>query len=623
MSNKTGFYFSFFILFLSMIPGVIMAQNAEPVGEVAPVEKIEIEVEVLPAEAEIYGPMLQPAAEEEVPAESPPPEVVVKEEAAPPVETPTEEPSEVATEAQSTGTDFNKIESLGLLSKASEGGFGLDFWKDSDRSQVMGQLQGMAASSASPAIARLIHGALLSSTDASLITNDVPLLPGGDLLTLRLEKLLEGGAYVQAFKLYSSLGQDPYHENLSRAGIMAMLFNGEKSLACLEVNTFTTSEEAPEFWTDLAAYCDASLSENPEGPSLEVLKDSKHKLLQTLATNKNFRFGYSPDTFADLGMLEKALLTAESRLDIGTLHYDKIPFDHIQPLLTYETLSDKDRVMLSAKAVSYGLMTPKELTQLYIRIAKVATKGQENPPTPTEDWQKLPFGYLTALNTEQEKQWEILRQILAFDKNYSTGAFSPFAGMLAQTTPVDPTLAEIVTAFEVFQTAGVPLPSVWTERAENLTPEKGENNLYLKVLAASYVARYGSHFNEEQQAKLDQAIEAADKPLGIFVKYIIENVDKQLADDDNAHRAYEKELSLTYEKDYVMPSGVVWDRLIKAGQNKAAGETILLSTVLLRNQELQDTYPPLVADILKATETVGLTDTSKDLAIAAILGKIE
>ena len=101
---------------------------------------------------------------------------------------------------------------------------------------------------------------------------------------------------------------------------------------------------------------------------------------------------------------------------------------------------------------------------------------------------------------------------------------------------------------------------------------------------------------------------------------VIENVDNDKIVHNNADKIYEKEFDLTGNLDYVMPTMSVWNRLLQAGSEKRVGETVLLSTIILRETAPQDLYPGLFYDVFANLSSVGLTDISRNLAIAAALG---
>ncbi len=88
----------------------------------------------------------------------------------------------------------------------------------------------------------------------------------------------------------------------------------------------------------------------------------------------------------------------------------------------------------------------------------------------------------------------------------------------------------------------------------------------------------------------------------------------------NAAEVYENDGALTFSRDYIMPSKVLWNRLLVASQEGYIGETVLLSAAVLRETDLEKIYPELFRDVLVSLYNVGLTDISDSLAISAALG---
>ena len=107
------------------------------------------------------------------------------------------------------------------------------------------------------------------------------------------------------------------------------------------------------------------------------------------------------------------------------------------------------------------------------------------------------------------------------------------------------------------------------------------------------------------------------------MKNIIENVDNTKNISDNANEIYEKDYSLTFRRDYVMPTHVVWNHLSEAGRNRETGKTVLLGASVLQAAEPGEIYPGLLNDVRNGLNNVGLTDISLNLAMEAILGSVQ
>lgn len=517
---------------------------------------------------------------------------------------------------------FAKVENTGSFTKSSEGGLGRDLWRGMKRSEINELLAAMPAASPEPPVQNLIYGVLLTTADTDGIENDIELKPGEDLLTLRLEKLLEGGAYHRAFELYSQLKEEPYHPRLGRAGILAMLYSGEKSLGCLEAHTAKDSFAADNFWTEITAYCDVTLNEAPQEGDIAVLEQSARKILLPIATEKSYRFAYTPEAFSALTPMEQALLTAENKILVEGLEIEKIPPAHLQALLRSPELTPEQHFALTARAVHWGLARPDDMKNEYLQLSAPAagTEGKAAADSAQEQLAAL-YGTITA-DPESEHQWANLRLVLEMQKNIGSAALTPFAPFLSKATPVGATLAELAAAYSIMYRGDLDIPAAWQDALAGVSDQDIDYDTFSRLLATACLENSPCSATSENAA-LQQALEKSKPETKLLVENIIENVDKSTADNDNADSVYEKELRLTFTRDYVMPSVTVWDRAKKAAQSKALGETILLNTVLLRDLTLQNIYPGVIRDVMRGLNNVGLKDTSGDMAIAALLGGIE
>ncbi|MCK5384396.1 MAG: hypothetical protein KAJ29_02385, partial [Alphaproteobacteria bacterium] len=85
--------------------------------------------------------------------------------------------------------DYAKTESLGLLGAKDKGSFGNGLLQHTKRSELVALLK-IVEQSKWVSMRPLVKNFLLTETDATALTGDVPITPGEDLLTLRLNALL-------------------------------------------------------------------------------------------------------------------------------------------------------------------------------------------------------------------------------------------------------------------------------------------------------------------------------------------------------------------------------------------------------------------------------------------------
>lgn len=527
--------------------------------------------------------------------------------------------------------DYTALESAGLYSSAEEGSLGKDLWKGMKRSELLRLMEAMPVASQIPAAQRLIFGALLSRTEAGMIDNDVAPSPGNDLLSLRLEKLIQAGDYRHAQDLYSSFGDhEPYHERLARAGILAMLLNSEKSLACVEAETLKDSFSESGFIKEILAFCDVTLSDAPSHDSLAII-DTLNLKNKDIFVAKGAAIRYVPENFDALSLIEKAFLSAEKKIafDAVSVKIANIPPAHLRILLEAADLSPTDRFQLVAAAQSWGLALPGEMKDAY--KAALPPKGGDPSKLPVPDnapaWEKIALYYTIAANTEEKPaQWDAIKKALDLENTYGISALAPFAALLAESQPGDASVDQIETGTRILIAAGILLPGQWIDRILQipLTAEKTFINqrIYALRFAAEFAQKGGKNLNDTDENTPDLPF-PSDSRGGYLIKNIIENIDKPENNSDNPIEIYEKDYSLTFRQDYVMPTHVVWNHLSEAGRNRETGKTVLLSASVLQAADPGEIYPGLLNDVRNGLNNVGLTDISSNLAMEAILGSIQ
>jgi hypothetical protein len=133
--------------------------------------------------------------------------------------------------------------------------------------------------------------------------------------------------------LYSSLDDDiePYHERLAQAGILAMMLNAEKSLACVEAETVRDTFAESKFIKEVLAFCDVAMSENPSQESRDMFAALNLRNADVI-TSKDAAITYDPKTFDALPLIEKAFLTAQNKIrfeNSGVTDFAAIPPTHL------------------------------------------------------------------------------------------------------------------------------------------------------------------------------------------------------------------------------------------------------------------------------------------------------
>ena len=553
---------------------------------------------IAPAYADDQPPEAAPASEE--PAH--PPQV-------------TEEQPEGAVKITPLSEDeIFQVEAKGLYKTAAEGGFGRNMWEGSTRADITALLKNMPSSAKEPLINKMILGLLLTEADTGKLAHDGPIEI--DLLTIRLEKLIEAGAYAQAYELYTSTGREPYSERTAKAAILAMLFSGEKSNACLETNIYSQAFVDDPFWETLDKYCTASLSETAD---TNLFKGQENSVAAKIVLKEDFIFPYDSQAFAKLSVLDRALIAAENKFDLSNLEAETAAITDLQILLRHESLSPALKIKLTAKAIAYGLVPSETLGKLFATHKKSEKINTEAAP-PKEPWKHLLFAYAKIKETGITEHWPLIKNTLTHVEALGPDIYQPFVATLLNINPEGATLDELLKLHKIMLVAGADIPKnlSYTDNFE----KKSEKNAFIHfLLRISALISAGNPIEPALYNEIHSAENLHKKDILLhFLNIFMKKLDK--GNDYGKHKlAYEKDFFLTYESSYVMPSVFVWDRLENTKQNKTVGETILLSTYLMHDQELHRAYPGLLRDTVLSIRHFNLTKLSNDLLLGALLDK--
>lgn len=513
--------------------------------------------------------------------------------------------------------DLDRIESIGLIRTPKDGGLGRDLWSKSDRKEISYLLKKLPTPDPKlPAHKRLVWGALLSVTNAELIVTENEDDIETDILTIRLNKLMDFGAYKQALDMYTQINHEPYHPALAKAGLLAMLYNGEKSLACLEYKTLEDRDFNGKFWTDMNLYCRYVLEDNKE--ARHALKKANSSVLKKIASNSKYSVTYKRDSFKKLGPLSRAILIAEERLTKGRLDSQTIkamPLSHLGLFLRRDDLSNSEKFYVIARAVDTGLDTSESLRDFYKEHYKKRLKDSKIEDI--QGWQRLPAAYHAINNAAKGgEQWAVFNSISPLMEQYGTGAFSPFANILEDLAIKELSRSQILKAITVLHHEQIAIPRKW---AEFFLKKKNKKFADKKLATLGIIATPSYRLNDND-IDIVQTLKAQNTgTLEKNINNIIENIDKRIKDAHNAPKVYENYFDLTSYDNYVMPTHSVWDRLRESGQNGQIGTTVLLSTQILRQWDADKLYPGFISDVFDNLSNVGLTNITESLTTSLVL----
>jgi hypothetical protein len=268
-----------------------------------------------------------------------------------------------------------------------------------------------------------------------------------------------------------------------------------------------------------------------------------------------------------------------------------------------------------AAASNRGLIGNRMLKAFYTRVYDEELRQIENPEN--LGWKDIVLAYQRAGKTNEDKEkWNHVGSALAYLDKYGAGTLIPFGSYLQTMDIKDQNESTIKRALKVIESSGENLPGKWVR---HYTQKKPENTFEHKMLL---ICNIMSKYNSDeilQNADLKEYFDNLSKKTRSQYFNIIENLDKRSKDRHNADEIYGNDFDLTLTERYVMPMPRVWNQLVNSSQDKRIGEAVLLNTVVLRQYSLKDLYPGVVGDVLQSLNTVGLTSTSKALALESVL----
>ena len=169
--------------------------------------------------------------------------------------------------------------------------------------------------------------------------------------------------------------------------------------------------------------------------------------------------------------------------------------------------------------------------------------------------------------------------------------------------------------------AGLILPEAWGSRLDE-TRESGvsaqsDDSVLLDI--AISVAREDAFIHQ----KISQALQTLPFRESRLLAAVSDGLGAPQAAGTEKKQAYGKFNPLTGVYNYVMPSSVAYDFLVRGGESKIPGQVILSSAVALQGAEPGDVYPGILGRVLAGYESVGLHHEARKLAVEAILGLLK
>lgn len=225
-------------------------------------------------------------------------------------------------------------EGAGLLYSDLDGAFPKALWRNQPRSEINYLLKNLPAYTSLRSLQSIKRNMLLSVYDTSLIKNDIEINDGKDLLTLRLQKLIEIGLWEDAFKLYTKTTNDPgINDQLAQTGVILILLNKGLSTACLEEKVLAPRFPDTAFWQQMDTICNVELGTG----SVISTELSDSPVLQAVFNEPDFKIAADNiEALKKLSPMELAMVTLKKRID-----YSKTSLkNNLPPILTKTFLKD-------------------------------------------------------------------------------------------------------------------------------------------------------------------------------------------------------------------------------------------------------------------------------------------
>ncbi len=504
--------------------------------------------------------------------------------------------------------DFTIIEGAGLRPTGSEDALAPDMWKGSKRADITEHLQNMPANSRSPAIRDLIKAILLSESNTDQLDDYEDVAIGEDLLTLRIYKLMEGGFFKEAYELYSVAIETPEHEAITKAGILAMLASGEKSIACLELKTLRNMNMRDRFWPSFMAYCNYTLSERPSKDVQELLERSEYDILRSLAFNPNFIFPYSMKDWSELSLLEQNVLIAEQKIEVPAITkelLENIPPQDIAAILRMETLRGDDLLKLTLKAYEWGLVDHHKIAAIY----------KENK-TDSKVFQNIAFLYNALLDTDDPDAFhDLLREAINLKDEIGYSALTPFVEFLSESSLKEISANQMKVILNLFYRTNESVNPQIIENYIQNSKKNLENDDFLMTMNTIPLILKMPKSHDFMQ--IMHKINTFHKGKENNEKNVIENVDKGVLDVDNATNAYEKSADIANSEEAVLNIKKKFKQLSK---RESVIEIAFLSVSIMFDQSIRAIDKDLYTSNIEALESVKLYETSRKMTIERLIG---
>ena len=519
--------------------------------------------------------------------------------------------------------NIKSFESIGIPPNENTSGLDANIYKNAKRSQLTKLIKNLNPSGWH-ALDRTIHDLLTIEANTSLIENDIQVAPNQNLMMLRINTLLQTGQYQTALLLYNKIDVELEHisPTLASLGILAMLFNQEKALACVEIKSFFQRFASISLWKELNAWCNLKLTDERKQQAIQTIAESQNTILQSMITSHDYTFEYEPSVFSTLSFMQRALLVSEDRIKLSLTEpaqYD-IPQDHIAALHSQSQMHDRMKLFVHIKATEYQFISAASLKESYKNIfqKKYKTAPKSDLLKITALHQDLQGGLLKIRTSDNQKK---INQAIHIAKSYGYAVLIPLIPALEKLTlGTELPLNAVEKILPLFLIEKRPIPTKWFKGLKRINEQEPENHLAQKLLLATQLIN--KSLGQEESAILDiNTSKTSAKPnkSSIYAKNIIENIDKGRNNVKNLDYIYENGFDLSKNTGYKLPSYEVLIALNQSSKNQNISTTLLLASYVLEKERRKKIYWGTLSKSILALSSVGLKHLSYGILAQAIL----
>lgn len=538
--------------------------------------------------------------------------------------------------------DVIYLESLGLVKKHDEGMIGTAMWSGSSYQDIYELVSALPLSSHAPRpLYKLQEFILTMRADSRLLDktsrqNDDR--NRTDLFTLRVEKLLQAGAFEKAAALYGKNILPPHNKRLAEAGILALLYTGKAGQACLEQQLLQNEDHSqnPSFWRKLENFCAVTLSKktvrrtkNNGKENKKEEKDITKDIAGDVLAALSYRF--EPETIQDIlarPVLEKAILFGTGKIDYGRMssieNPETLPLIDLAALIADENLPAQHRYALIPYGISTALIKKSDVTDFYASVdlpvdfENIRMAALDEMLSSLEGWHKLPFLHQLLIRITTEKsRLEILEKALSEGRHSDIAYLYPFAAPLYETgigsvqnESLDIAASLLFLALENNEFNNIN----WKNTASRSADKKLPLSCFLEKETPDHTQKDNAKNSDKTTTKQEKHSTELCR-----IMFKLDKGDK--LHNYASRKSYEKQSGLTFDGDYVMPFKDLADRLDEAVEKNRHAETVLSGILVFQsNGEGQEIPPELLEKTTDALSTVGLIEVSRAIVRNVIAG---